>query len=78
MAKDCICPNCGHRGKPRTITKGSIWLEIPLWLLFILPGLLYSLWRLSSRHKACPQCGSGNMVPVTTPRGRQLLERFGE
>lgn len=71
-----ICSNCGYVGWPKKITKGSILIELVLWLCFIIPGVLYSLWRLSSRHKACPKCLAPNMVPENTPRGQKLIHEF--
>jgi hypothetical protein len=43
-----ICQDCGAQGTPKSHTRGSILIELVLWLLFIIPGLLYSLWRLST------------------------------
>jgi len=71
-----ICANCGYKGRPKTLTKGSFSIEIVLWLFFIIPGLIYSLWRLTSRYKACPKCKMTNMVPISTPRGQKLLKEF--
>jgi len=76
MAKELICPNCGYRGKPKRVTKGSFVLEIFLWIILIVPGVLYSLWRLTSKQEQCPQCGAINMVPLNSPRGRKLIKEF--
>jgi len=76
MAKELICSNCGYKGKPKKVTKGSIFIEIILWIAFIIPGVIYSIWRLTSRNEACPQCGATNMVPLDSPRGRKLVEEF--
>ncbi len=67
-----ICVNCGTIGTPKTVTKGSISTEIVLWLFFIVPGVLYSLWRLTTRAKACRSCGAENMVPLNSPMGKKL------
>ncbi len=71
-----ICPNCGNVGTPKTITKGSILIELVLWITFIVPGFIYSIWRLTTRGKACRYCGAGNMVPLDSPRGRKLQSEF--
>ena len=78
MARSEICPNCGYTGKAKSITKGSILIELVLWLFFIIPGLIYSLWRLTTRHPACPQCGATNMVPLDSPRGKKLQAELGQ
>ncbi|MBN1254923.1 MAG: hypothetical protein JXA50_06590 [Deltaproteobacteria bacterium] len=77
MALKLICPNCGYLVRPKKVVKGSILIEVFLWLLFIIPGLLYSLWRLSTKTSVCPACGTPNPVPIDSPRGRKLLDEFG-
>jgi hypothetical protein len=41
-----VCPNCSHYAKVLPVNRGSLLIEIVLWLTFIIPGLLYSIWRL--------------------------------
>ena len=74
--KGYVCSNCGFQGRPKTFTKGSMLIELILWLCLIIPGLIYSLWRLISRFKACPQCQTPNMIPMDTPRGQKLIKEF--
>lgn len=75
-AGSMICQNCGTRGDSKTITRGSIWIEIVLWLCFLVPGLIYSLWRLTTKQHGCPSCGQTNMIPVNTPIGQSLVEKM--
>jgi hypothetical protein len=72
-APPMVCMQCGTPGRPRRYTKGSIIVELLLWLMMILPGFLYSLWRLSSRYDGCPTCGAPHMVPSGSPRAKALL-----
>lgn len=58
------CPICKHEGKAKKVTKGSIIIEIFLWCMMLVPGFIYSLWRLTTRHDACPQCGNANLLKV--------------
>lgn len=76
MATNSICQHCGSTGTPRTVTRGSFLLEVLLWLTFLVPGILYSLWRLSTRQPVCRQCGASHMVPLHSPRGQKLLAEF--
>lgn len=71
--KEYVCVQCGFVGKPRKTAKGSILIELVLWLFFILLGLIYSLWRLSSKYTACPKCGSANIIPTDSPMGQKLV-----
>lgn len=49
-----------------------------MWLFFIIPGLIYSVWRQSSYHKACPVCGGTNLIPIDSPVGQKLLKEQGK
>lgn len=76
MATGYICANCGRSGDPKRVTKGSFLIELVLWCCLLVPGLIYSIWRLTTRSDACAKCGAQNLVPVQSPRGRQLLAEF--
>lgn len=68
-----ICTQCGTVGKPKTTTPGSFFMELILWLCFLVPGLIYSVWRLSARRPTCRTCGAiRSLVPLQSPRGREL------
>jgi hypothetical protein len=70
-----MCVECGYQGTPKTFTRGSLLTELMLWLLLIVPGVLYSLWRLTTRYRGCPAC-YGRMIPVDSPRGTMLRQQF--
>lgn len=73
MSKPVVCTVCLTVGEPRRVTRGSFLIEVVLWLMLLVPGLVYSLWRLSTRHDACRECGSSAIVPVASKRGQMLL-----
>jgi hypothetical protein len=73
-----VCKACGHHGPSRAHTRGSGWIELVLWLCLIVPGLIYSLWRLSTRRPACEACQSTELVPPDSPVGRRLLREMAE
>jgi len=75
MAKQMVCPNCGTVAVPQKYTKGSFVMEVLLWLLFLVPGLIYSLWRMTTRYKGCPACKAANVIPLGTPRADEILAR---
>lgn len=66
-----FCVRCHYRGKPKMKMKGSPGIELILWICFIIPGLIYTTWRSSSRTQACPECWSMEMIPVTSPRAKE-------
>ena len=67
------CTTCGHVGQSVDRTRGSLVIEIVLWLCLLVPGLLYSLWRLTTRAKVCASCGAATLVPVGSPVGRRIV-----
>ena len=62
-----FCTACGHEGHTATHTKGHFAIELVLWCCFVVPGLIYSIWRLSTRTPVCSSCGSAALVPGTSP-----------
>lgn len=72
-----LCTTCGATvNSATTVTKGSFLIEVVLWLMMILPGLLYSIWRLTSRFKACPNCKNPTLIPIDSPVARATIERL--
>ena len=61
-----FCPNCGYEGKPKKVTPGSLAIEIILWICFLVPGIIYSIWRLSSKKIICPSCSNENVIPLSS------------
>lgn len=61
------CMTCGSDGVPTSRVKGSLGIEIILWVCFLVPGLIYSLWRMNSRHSVCASCAGTELVPMESP-----------
>ena len=72
-----VCKDCGYVGPARKNTRGSACVCIALWLFFIVPGILYWLWMISSIHNECPKCGGDSLIPVDSPMGKKLVEEHG-
>ena len=70
-----VCTTCGHHGQAKTRVRGSIWIELVLWVCFIVPGLIYSIWRLTTKQKICSSCGASNLVPPESPVGKEFLKK---
>lgn len=70
---EVICTACGALGDTRIHTRGSIWIEIVLWIAFLVPGLIYTIWRLTTQGRVCGQCGSTQLITVGSPKGKKLL-----
>ena len=70
-----VCTNCGYLGNPISITRGDFAIEVLLWLFFLVPGIIYSVWRLTSRYAACPKCKAPNIIPLGSPVAQRFLGR---
>ncbi len=94
-----ICTNCGTLARPKRVARGSLviqlflWLVLPLpllatrsggdyamdmflWFCVLLPGALYTLWRVSSRRDVCASCGNAGVIDPGSPRGQQLIAQL--
>ncbi len=74
--KEYICTSCGHIGKPKKWTKGSFIIELVLWCFFLIPGFIYSMWRLTNKVDVCPSCKQTTMIPTSTPMGQKLVNEL--
>lgn len=73
MSDDRVCTACGYVGTPERVTKGSFGVELILWICFLVPGLIYSIWRITTRHDGCPKCGNQALIPKDSPMAQKFL-----
>lgn len=71
-----ICTSCGSVNKVKRETRGSFFIEILLWLCFIFPGLIYSIWRLTTRFNACKVCNGKELIPDDSILGHKLMKEL--
>ncbi len=65
-----VCRSCGALDSAVTEAPGSWRLEVVLWCLLAMPGLVYTAWRFARRRRRCGDCGSADLVPDDSPAGR--------
>lgn len=75
--KEMFCTACGSVATPKKITPGSFLIEVILWCAFLVPGIVYSIWRISSKYLACPKCKNKNMIPTDSPMAIQMKNAMG-
>jgi hypothetical protein len=68
-----LCTTCGTVGPVKRHMPGSLFVEFILWLLFIIPGLIYSLWRHAAVYYGCARCGARNVIPLKSPIAQKFL-----
>jgi RNA polymerase subunit RPABC4/transcription elongation factor Spt4 len=70
-----VCLSCGSTVFPVQKDRGGgagCLIEIILWFFFIIPGLIYSIWRRADKLTLCPVCSSTQLVPASSSMGQQL------
>lgn len=67
-----ICGNCRSRIRPLLRREGSTAVEVLLWLFLLVPGVIYSIWRSSTRKPVCPICAAPHPIPLGTPAADAL------
>ena len=70
-----VCTRCGTIGRPKRYTPGTFGMELLLFLFFIIPGLIYGIWRIAARKDVCAACLSDELVPIGSPAGRAMTSR---
>lgn len=71
MAQYIRCPNCGNTGKAQRVgwDAGGCLIATILLICFIIPGIIYIIWRDSKGAKlCCAYCGSTNVVRISKAR----------
>jgi hypothetical protein len=76
-AKRRICQECGDIGIPEKHMPGSLLLQIVLFLFWLLPGIIYTIYRIAATKTICPSCKTTEpMLPLNSPRGKKLFAEF--
>ena len=73
FGKKFVCSKCGEVGLALRVKNGNIIMEVLLWLLFLLPGIIYTTWRNATSYLACSSCGSRDIIPARSPKGKALI-----
>jgi hypothetical protein len=73
-----VCTRCLEESDAQWVTPGHSGVEMILYLVTLpllgVGGLLYTGIRCVFAHWACPVCGSKDVVPVRSIRGRAISE----
>jgi predicted RNA-binding Zn-ribbon protein involved in translation (DUF1610 family) len=73
-AEERYCPQCGTVAGPEFRKSGSTSVEVLLWLFFLVPGVIYSIWRKSTERFVCPKCEQTGMIPLDSPNAQAALK----
>ena len=66
-----LCTQCGSEtSAPLKVPPGSPWVALALAVPFVIPGIVYAVWRYSMRRDCCPTCGHAQLIPGDAPLAR--------
>lgn len=69
------CNSC-HNLSPTALRKGSTLIEIVLYLAWIIPGIIYSIWRRGSAPNVCPLCKKTGLVPSANAKPTEITNQL--
>ena len=67
-----VCLACRAYRRPVRELRGSGALELILWLMFIVPGLVYAVWRSRVSRPTCSVCGAA-LLSEDAPEVQALM-----
>jgi rRNA maturation protein Nop10 len=66
-----LCTQCGaETSAPVLAAPGNGWITLALAIPFVIPAVVYTVWRYTSRRPACPTCGHKTLIPASAPLAR--------
>jgi len=71
--KKYVCMECGCQREPIMAKRGMLIIELLMWLLYILPGVIYSIWRRVRKQEVCPNCGTPSVVLTSSSRAMKMM-----
>lgn len=51
-----LCTACQTKSSVRGKPRGSVIIELFLWIFLIIPGVIYTIWRAIKPIYICPHC----------------------
>ena len=73
FTKKYVCMECGCQRDPINANRGLWVIEIFMWLLYILPGVIYSIWRRVRKQQVCPNCQYPSVVLTSSSRAMGMM-----
>ena len=73
FTKKYVCMECGCQRDPIDAKRGLLVIEIFMWLLYIIPGVIYSIWRRVRKQKVCSKCRNPSVVLTSSSRAMGVM-----
>ncbi len=67
-----LCLHCGSQSNGTV--RGSLVITLILLCFWLIPGIIYEMWRGAAGRTVCPTCRQPGLIPVISPAARKYLE----
>lgn len=68
-----LCMECGCQRDPIDAKRGLLVIEVFMWLLYIIPGVIYSIWRRVRKQQVCSKCRNPSVVLTSSSRAMGIM-----
>ncbi len=73
LSRKYLCMECGCQRDPIQAKRGFLVVELFMWLLYILPGVIYSIWRRVRTQQICSNCRTPSIVLTSSSRAMGMM-----
>jgi hypothetical protein len=74
-ASGYVCLDCNsYTSNPDIGMPGYTIVEIALYFCYVIPGVIYSIWRRTQHVRTCKMCHKDRLIEVMTPEARTLFK----
>lgn len=73
LTRKYLCMECGCQRDPIIAKRGFLVIELFMWLMYILPGIIYSIWRRVRTQQVCSNCRTPSIVLTSSSRAMGMM-----
>lgn len=74
MTREYVCKDCEYIGEVKSGKRGNFLVSTLLWT-FVIPGIFYSIWRMTGKNR-CKNCDGSHLATLDSEYGKYALEKF--
>lgn len=69
-----VCTTCGTMfNRPKIVKPGHWLITVVLVFFYIIPAVIFEVWRTAKERKCCPSCGAATVIPSASTFGQRIV-----
>ena len=76
VSQNKLCVTCKSVGEPIMNKPGSGWVTFILAWFFIVPAIIYEVWRSVSKYGTCSKCQSKTLIEINSPEAKRIFSEI--